>query len=201
MNRARVVTPALALVLVAAVVAFFVATSGGSTKTATSNGASPPTVSVAQTSLGPTLVGANGRTLYLFEGDKPNRSTLPAAGFAIWPAFTSAGKPQAGSGTAANEIGTIAGSGQVTYNGHPLYYYVGDQKPGQTTGQGLNQFGALWYVLSPQGNAVVGAPKSTSSSGVGSSGVGSSSAGASGAGASGPGAGQSSTAGGSTYGY
>ena len=181
MNRARVFTPVLALVLVAAVVAFFVATSGGSTKTATSNGAAPAVISVAQSTLGPMLVGPNGRTLYLFEGDKPNRSTLSAAGFAIWPAFTSAAKPQAGSGAAANEIGTIAGSGQVTYHGHPLYYYVGDQKPGQTTGQGLDQFGALWYVLSPQGNALAGAPKTTRSSGAAP--------------------GQSSSASGSTYGY
>jgi predicted lipoprotein with Yx(FWY)xxD motif len=181
MNRARVLTPVAALVLVAAVVAVFVATSGGSTKVARPSGAAGPAISIAQTSLGPTLVGANGHTLYLFEGDKPNRSTMSAAGFAIWPAFTSAGKPRAGNGAAAGEIGTIAGSGQVTYNGHPLYYYVGDQKPGQTTGQGLNQFGALWYVVSPQGNAVLGAPKSTSSSGVGS--------------------GQSSSTGGSTYGY
>ncbi|HTX10535.1 MAG TPA: hypothetical protein VME22_18060 [Solirubrobacteraceae bacterium] len=181
MNRARVLTPAVALVLVAAVVAFFVATSGGSTKTAMANGAPSPAISVVQTSLGPTLVGANGRTLYLFEGDKPNRSTLSSAGLAIWPAFTSTQKPQAGSGAAAGEIGMIAGSGQVTYHGHPLYYYVGDQKPAQTTGQGLNEFGALWYVLSPRGNAVVGAPKSTRSSGAG--------------------AGQSSNAGGSSYGY
>jgi predicted lipoprotein with Yx(FWY)xxD motif len=166
MNRARVLTPALALVLVAAVVGFFVATSGGSTKTAPSTGTA---VSVAQTSLGPTLVDAHGRTLYLFEGDKPNQSNLSAAGFAIWPAFTSAGKPRALNGAVASEIGTIAGSGQVTYNGHPLYYFVGDRQSGQTTGQGLNEFGALWYVLSPQGNAVIGAPKSTGSSGAGSS--------------------------------
>ena len=43
---------------------------------------------------------------------------------------------------------------QIAYNGHPLYYYVGDHGPGQTTGQGLNQFGALWYVLSPAGTAI-----------------------------------------------
>jgi hypothetical protein len=46
----------------------------------------------------------------------------------------------------------------VTYNGHPLYYYVGDRQAGSTAGQGLNQFGALWYVLSPSGNAVTSAP-------------------------------------------
>ncbi|HYB27164.1 MAG TPA: hypothetical protein VEF89_11165 [Solirubrobacteraceae bacterium] len=164
MNRTRVLAPALALVFVA-VVAIFVATSGGSTKTTPSTGTAATAISVAQTSLGPTLVDGNGRTLYLFEGDKPNKSTLSAAGFAVWPAFASAGTPRALDGAAAGAIGRIAGSGQVTYNGHPLYYYVGDQKPGETTGQGLNEFGALWYVVSPRGNAVVGVPKTTISSG------------------------------------
>ncbi|MGH2886727.1 MAG: hypothetical protein ACRDPA_29225, partial [Solirubrobacteraceae bacterium] len=51
-------------------------------------------------------------------------------------------------------IGTIPGSGQVTYDGHPVYYYVGDQTAGQTTGQGLNQFGARWYALSAPGRAI-----------------------------------------------
>ena len=50
----------------------------------------------------------------------------------------------------------------MTYNGHPLYYYVGDSAPKSTRGQGLNQFGALWYVLGPAGNAVTSSPsKST----------------------------------------
>ena len=96
-------------------------------------------------------------------------STLSAAGRAVWPPFTSATKPQASGGAAGAQIGTIAGTGQVTYNGHPLYYFVGDQKPGQTAGQGLNEFGALWYVLSPRGNAVVPAPKSTPAGGGSSS--------------------------------
>jgi predicted lipoprotein with Yx(FWY)xxD motif len=94
-----------------AVVAVFVATSGGSTKTTPSTGTAASAVSVAQTSLGPTLVDADGRKLYLFEGDRPNKSNLSAAGFAIWPAFTSTGKPRARSGAAAGEIGRIAGSG------------------------------------------------------------------------------------------
>lgn len=177
MNRARVLTPAALLVLVAAVVAFFVATSSGRTKTAVPSTAPATAVSVRQTGLGRTLVDASGRTLYLFEGDRMNISRLSAAGRAVWPPFTSAGKPQASGGAAGARIGTIAGTEQVTYNGHPLYYYVGDHKPGQTAGQGLNEFGALWYVLSPQGNAVASAPKST------------------------PPGGGSSSAGGSTYGY
>ena len=69
----------------------------------------------------------------------------------------SAAKPNATGGALAAKIGTIpasGGNGVVTYNGHPLYYYVGDQKPGDTKGQGLNQFGAGWYVLAPTGNKI-----------------------------------------------
>lgn len=166
MSRARVLTPALALVIVAAVVAVFVATSGNTTKAASASA-----ISVTRTSLGQTLVDANGRTLYLFEGDRSGVSTLSAAGRAIWPPFTAPATPRALNGASAGAIATIPGSGQVTYNGHPLYYYAGDQKPGQTTGQGLNQFGALWYVLSARGNAILSAPKSTSTGGAGSGGA------------------------------
>ena len=85
------------------------------------------------------------------------------AGLAVWPAFTGAVTPQAKGGAVAADIGTVAGPGgtrQVTYNGHPLYYYVGDHQPGSTAGQGLNQFGALWYVLSGSGAANTSAPSS-----------------------------------------
>jgi predicted lipoprotein with Yx(FWY)xxD motif len=176
MSRARVLTPALALVIVAAVVGVFVATSGAGTKAAPASGAAGSAVSVARTSLGPMLVDASGRTLYLFEGDRPNVSTLSAAGQAIWPPFTASATPRGLNGAVAADIGRIAATGQITYNGHPLYYYVGDQKPGQTTGQGLNQFGALWYVLSARGNAIVGAAQSTSSAGAGPAGASSSGA-------------------------
>jgi predicted lipoprotein with Yx(FWY)xxD motif len=55
------------------------------------------------------------------------------------------------------------GTTQVTYNGHPLYYYAADSSPGQATGQGLNQFGALWFVLSPSGNAITSSGRRPSS--------------------------------------
>ncbi len=106
------------------------------------------------------MVDANGRTLYLFEGDKRNRSTLSHAGFAVWPAFTSGGNPQAENGVSAAHIAVIKSDGkrQVTYYGHPLYYYVVDKTSGETHGQGLKEFGALWYVLSPTGSSVTSAP-------------------------------------------
>lgn len=56
------------------------------------------------------------------------------------------------------------GAAHVTYNGHPLYYFVGDRNAGQTAGQGLNQFGARWYVLSTAGAAITSPPKTTPAS-------------------------------------
>ena len=67
------------------------------------------------------------------------------------------GRPKAGSGVNASMLGTTTrsdGKDEVTYNGHPLYYYAGDQKAGDTNGQDLNQFGAPWYVVSPAGNKI-----------------------------------------------
>ena len=67
------------------------------------------------------------------------------------------GSPQAGTGVAAHQLATIKGSGgvtQVTYNGHPLYYFVGDPSSGTTTGQGSDAFGAKWWLVSPAGVAV-----------------------------------------------
>jgi predicted lipoprotein with Yx(FWY)xxD motif len=159
MKRIRV-TSGFAVV-VAGIVALVVAVSSGMASTIKPLPAGGAALSAKQTPLGNTLVAANGRTLYLFAADKPNASTLSRAGFAVWPAFTSARKPHATGGVNVAHIGTIAGpngSRQVTYYGHPLYYYVGDQKPGETNGQALNQFGARWYVLSSHGNAVTSAP-------------------------------------------
>ena len=157
MSRTRFPLVAAVAVVVAAAIAVLVATSGASTTKSQQTVAAASAISVKQTSLGQTLVDANGRTLYLFRADRPNVSTLSAAGQAVWPPFTATTKPRALSGAVAGRIGTVTqpgGGSQVTYNGHPLYYYVGDHGPGQTTGQGLNEFGALWYVLGPGGNAV-----------------------------------------------
>lgn len=126
---------------------------GGSAKTL-AHVAGTSAITINHTALGQTLTDAKGRTLYLFEADKRNLSKLSAAGRAVWPPFTATGKVKALGGAQAGKIGTTTtGSKQVTYNGHPLYYYVGDRSAGSTKGQGLNQFGALWFVLSANGNA------------------------------------------------
>ncbi len=158
---------AVGIVVVAAIVAVIIAVSGQSTSNAKPNIAPDSAVSVKQTSLGKTLVDANGRTLYLFAGDTHNVSNLSQAGQAVWPPFTASRKPRALNGVAASQVSTIKkvnGTAQIAYNGHPLYYYVGDRKAGQTAGQGLNQFGARWYVLAPSGAAITTASSSSARS-------------------------------------
>ena len=107
--------------------------------------------------LGTILVDANGRTLYLFEADKSTQSTCNGACAAAWPPLLTSGGPTAGGSAKPGLLGTTKrsdGKTQVTYNGHPLYGYAGDSKPGDTNGEGLNQFGAAWYVLNTSGEKV-----------------------------------------------
>jgi predicted lipoprotein with Yx(FWY)xxD motif len=130
--------------------------SGGSAAATTSGGAAT-TISVRTTKLGKILVDQQGRTLYLFEKDKSPTSTCSGACAAAWPPETSQGAPKAGSGTTAGWLTTTMrgdGSAQVVYHGHPLYRYAGDVKAGDTSGEGLDAFGAEWYVLSPAGTKV-----------------------------------------------
>jgi predicted lipoprotein with Yx(FWY)xxD motif len=123
-------------------------------------GGGPPgvaTVTAASTKLGMVLVDGSGRTLYLFEKDQPDQSACSGACAAAWPVDNSSGTPKAGSGVKASLLGTITRSDnttQVTYNHHPLYYYSGDSGAGQQNGQGLNAFGAAWFVVAPAGGKV-----------------------------------------------
>jgi predicted lipoprotein with Yx(FWY)xxD motif len=130
---------------------------GGGAASTTSGPAGAAMVKAASSKLGMILVDGGGRTLYLFEKDQPNQSACAGACAAAWPVDHSSGPPKAGSGVKAALLGTIKrgdGTTQVTYNHHPLYYYSGDSGPGQQTGQGLNAFGAEWYVVSPAGAKV-----------------------------------------------
>jgi predicted lipoprotein with Yx(FWY)xxD motif len=131
--------------------------SSGSGSTMASSG--PTTIAVKSSSLGQILVDGKGMTLYLFEKDTGTMSTCTGACAQFWPPVTTKGAPKAGTGIAAGKLGTTNrsdGSTQVTYNGHPVYYYGGDQKSGDVNGQGQNTFGGLWYVISPAGDAVTG---------------------------------------------
>jgi predicted lipoprotein with Yx(FWY)xxD motif len=120
-------------------------------------GSGEASVALASSELGKILVDGEGRTLYLFEADKGTASACDGACATAWPPLTTTGQPRAGTGVPAAKLGTTKrsdGTTGVTYNGHPLYTYIGDRAPGQTTGQGSDGFGAEWYVLSPAGNAI-----------------------------------------------
>jgi predicted lipoprotein with Yx(FWY)xxD motif len=114
-------------------------------------------IDVRNTDLGRILVDAQGRTLYLFEADKNGKSACSGACASAWPPVTTAGPALAGAGATKKLLGTTKrsdGTMQATYNGWPLYLYEGDSAAGQTTGEGLDQFGAEWYVLAPTGRKV-----------------------------------------------
>jgi predicted lipoprotein with Yx(FWY)xxD motif len=114
-------------------------------------------VDVAKTHLGRILVDSKGITLYDFPPDRGKTSVCYGACAALWPPLITHGKPLAGRGIRKSLLGTTKrkdGKLQVTYGGQPLYYFVTDRKPGQTTGQGLNQFGGPWWVISPAGKEI-----------------------------------------------
>jgi len=125
----------------------------------TSQAGSAATVSLAAISgiPGKALVGSNGRTLYLFQADKNGTSACSGACAAAWPPDTVTGAPQAGSGVGQSLLGTITradGTRQVTYNGHPLYYFTADSAGGTAHGQGVKALGAEWYVVGVSGSKI-----------------------------------------------
>ena len=116
----------------------------------TSSGGSV-TVSVGAGSF---LVDAKGMTLYMYTKDSAGTSTCAGGCATNWPPLTVTGQPSAGTGVTASLLGTTAradGSTQVTYNGHPLYYYKTDSASGDKNGQGI---GGVWYVVSATGDAM-----------------------------------------------
>src|SRR3954454_7630874 len=107
--------------------------------------------------LGRFVVDAKVFTLYLFEKDKNGKSACYASCAKVWAPLITSAKPTAGAGVAASKIGTTKrkdGKLQATYDGHPLYHYDDDHKPGQTEGEGSKAFGAEWYVVAPSGKKI-----------------------------------------------
>ena len=131
---------------------------GLATSAASAGPSATATVKVAHTKLGTILVDGKGRTLYLFTLDTKSLITC-VTGYsncpATWPPYLTTGAPKAGPGVDAALLGTVhrtrpAGL-QVTYNGHPLYVYAYDTKPGDVDGQGFINY---WFVVSPKGAAI-----------------------------------------------
>src|SRR5262245_22714026 len=117
------------------------ATALAATTFAASHGA---VVKVGSSNLGRVLVDSHGKTLYLWAHDKGHRSTCYGQCAVYWPPVLTTGKPVAVSGARQSLLGTTRrsdGRMQVTYHGHPLYRFVMDKRPGQTTGEGLTGFG------------------------------------------------------------
>jgi predicted lipoprotein with Yx(FWY)xxD motif len=142
---------------------------------ATDRGAKKPpaTVKVAKTPLGKVLVGANGRTLYVFDRDTPAASACTTSCLVTWPPALVTGQPVAGSGASASMLGTVSGPGgtQLTYGGKRLYSYAGDRKAAQTKGQGID---GTWWTLGADGAKVTkGAPSGSKPSSGNNSGSGS----------------------------
>ena len=120
------------------------------------------TVSVSDTTdFGPILLDGKGMSLYAFMQDTQNSgisTCTDADGCAAeWPALASQGAPVAGEGVDTTLLSTITrddGLLQVTYNGWPLYLFVEDTAPGDTNGQGIDEFGGLWFLVSPTGEVI-----------------------------------------------
>jgi predicted lipoprotein with Yx(FWY)xxD motif len=102
-------------------------------------------------------VGSKKMTVYMFEGDKGAASSCSGACASVWPPVTSTGAATAAGAAHSADLGAITradGATQVTYKGHPLYFFAKDKDSGDAYGQGVKGFGADWYVLSPSGGKV-----------------------------------------------
>lgn len=124
----------------------------------TATASARPTVRVISSAYGRILADGTGHALYLFTADSRRASHCYSACARAWPPLYSRGESlRAGSGLSSAKIATIkrrGGRRQVTYNGHPLYYYVGDKRPGDVFCQDVFEFGGRWLVLDRHGNAV-----------------------------------------------
>ena len=161
--------------------AALLATACSSSHTAASTGGSPAGSAAAgsgssassvivQTQSGPLgsyLADGSGRALYLFASDSSSTSTCFGACAAAWPPLTAQGSVSASGGASSSDVATISrsdGAKQVSYAGHPLYYFAGDREVGDTDGQGVNGFGALWWLVAPSGQKITTSASSAQSS-------------------------------------
>ncbi|MFF4506939.1 hypothetical protein [Streptomyces sp. NPDC001401] len=170
MRRSRITVAGLALAALA------LAGCGGGSGGGSAHSGSPAAatmdtsaIKASHSPVGDILVDGSGRTLYLFAEDGKNTNSMncDAACVRLWPHME--GKPRAGAGIDAALLGRTKGQGtaQVTYAGHPLYYYAKDRAAGDLKGQGIDK---IWYVLNTKGAPIKKAVPSSNSSGSGGSG-------------------------------
>ena len=162
MSRGLHLVRLIMLVLVGSITLVACQPSAGGASSPSSAGS--VTVGSASSTLGTFLTGPNGKTLYTHAGDSMNTSTCTGGCLTAWPALTVASgqHPTAGSGVTGT-LGTFSrsdGGVQVTYNGLPLYYWQGDTKAGDTTGQGVNGFTVALVAGSAAGTPAASASSS-----------------------------------------
>lgn len=103
------------------------------------------------------LTDGSGRALYMWVGDDSGKSNCDADCVTAWPPLVTGASPRATGGATSAALGTLTrddAGRQVTYKGHPLYYFAADTGPGTTKGQGSNSFGARWWLVAPSGAAI-----------------------------------------------
>jgi predicted lipoprotein with Yx(FWY)xxD motif len=129
--------------------------SGSTQATGTSETSGQPAdVSTTDSGSLGTILVSDDRTLYLFEKDSGPKSACTGDCAANWPPLLTSGEPTASGEADPSKLGTTTrddGTTQVTYAGHPLYFFVGDKQAGDTNGQDLDAFGAEWYALQTSG--------------------------------------------------
>lgn len=128
---------------------------GGAEKQASGAAGSGSIVEVTDSEFGKILIDSDGRTLYSFDKESTDRPECFGACAEAWPPFYTKGEPQARKGVKQDLLGTTDHEGKdlVTYDGHPLYYYV-NEGPNQVLCQGVEEFGGLWLVVAPSGEVI-----------------------------------------------
>jgi predicted lipoprotein with Yx(FWY)xxD motif len=115
------------------------------------------TLTSRSSDFGRVLFDGRGFVLYAFTKDPRGRSACVGACAKAWPPYVVRGPLRSGPGVTASLLATVRrsdGSRQVTYGGRPLYYYVGDKRPGQILCQNVSEFGGLWLVVRGSGRLV-----------------------------------------------
>jgi len=148
----KLIVPLASALLVAACGSAAASTSAPASSAAAAGSSTTGTVITTQ-------AGSAGRTVYLWAKDGMNMSDCSGACASAWPPVPATGTLTAAGSAKASDLGTITrsdGTKQVTYDGHPLYYFVGDSAAGQTNGQGSDNFGAKWWLVAPSGAQITG---------------------------------------------
>jgi predicted lipoprotein with Yx(FWY)xxD motif len=132
-------------------------------------------ISTKSSSGGAFLTNGSGRAVYMWVKDTKDQSLCTGSCASTWPPVTTTGSATASGSAVSADLGTITRSGgtkQVTYDGHPLYYYVGDTGAGTVNGQGSTGYGAYWWILAPSGSPITSSVTVTGASPTSSSGNG-----------------------------